>query len=69
MFSKIDVNGDDTAPLYQELKAQAPGILGTKKIKWNFTKFLVNQKGEVVERYASTTKPKALQADIERLLA
>jgi glutathione peroxidase len=69
MFSKIDVNGDDTAPLYQELKAQAPGILGTKKIKWNFTKFLVNQQGEVVERYASTTKPKALQADIERLLA
>ena len=69
MFSKIEVNGDDTAPLYQELKAQAPGILGTKKIKWNFTKFLVNKKGEVVNRYAPTTKPKALQADIESLLA
>lgn len=69
MFSKIEVNGDDTAPLYQELKAQAPGILGTKKIKWNFTKFLVNKKGEVVNRYAPTTKPQALQADIESLLA
>lgn len=69
MFSKIDVNGDNAAPLYQELKMQAPGILGTKKIKWNFTKFLVNKQGEVVERYAPTTKPQALQADIERLLA
>jgi glutathione peroxidase len=69
MFSKIEVNGDDAAPLYQELKAQAPGILGTKKVKWNFTKFLVNKQGEVVERYAPTTKPQALQSDIERLLA
>lgn len=69
MFSKIEVNGDDTASLYQELKAQAPGILGTKKIKWNFTKFLVNKKGEVVNRYAPTTKPQALQADVENLLA
>lgn len=68
MFSKIEVNGDNTAPLYQELKAQAPGILGTKKIKWNFTKFLVNKQGEVVNRYAPTTKPQALQADIEALL-
>lgn len=69
MFSKVEVNGDDAAPLYQELKTQAPGILGTKKIKWNFTKFLVNQQGEVVERYAPTTKPQALKTDIERLLA
>jgi glutathione peroxidase len=69
MFSKVEVNGDGTAPLYQELKAQAPGILGTQKIKWNFTKFLVNKKGEVVNRYAPTTKPQALQADVERLLA
>jgi glutathione peroxidase len=69
MFSKIEVNGEGAAPLYQELKVQAPGILGTKKIKWNFTKFLVNKQGEVVERYAPTTKPQALQADIERLLA
>jgi glutathione peroxidase len=69
MFSKIEVNGDDTAPLYQELKSEAPGILGTKKIKWNFTKFLVNKEGKVVDRYAPTTKPQALQANIESLLA
>ena len=69
MFSKKDVNGDDAAPLYQELKSQAPGILGTKKIKWNFTKFLINKQGEVVDRYAPTTKPQALQDDIEKLLA
>jgi glutathione peroxidase len=68
MFSKIEVNGDNTAPLYQELKVKAPGILGTKKIKWNFTKFLVNKQGSVV-RYASTTKPEALKADIESALA
>ena len=68
MFSKIEVNGDDTAPLYQELKVKAPGVLGTKKIKWNFTKFLVNKQGDV-ERYASTTKPEALKADIEAALA
>ncbi|MFT4764744.1 MAG: glutathione peroxidase [Oleispira sp.] len=68
MFSKIEVNGDNTAPLYQELKVKAPGVLGTKKIKWNFTKFLVNKQGEVV-RYASTTKPAALKADIETALA
>lgn len=67
MFSKIEVNGDNTAPLYQELKASAPGVLGTKKIKWNFTKFLVNKQGKVV-RYASTTKPEALKADIEKAL-
>jgi glutathione peroxidase len=68
MFSKIEVNGDNTAPLYQELKVKAPGVLGTKKIKWNFTKFLVNKQGKVV-RYASTTKPEALKSDIEAALA
>ncbi|MFT7409710.1 MAG: glutathione peroxidase [Oleispira sp.] len=68
MFSKIEVNGGNTAPLYQELKVKAPGVLGTKKIKWNFTKFLVNKQGEVV-RYASTTKPEALKTDIEAALA
>lgn len=68
MFSKIDVNGDHTAPLYQELKEQAPGIMGTKKVKWNFTKFLINKQGEVVQRYAPTTKPQSLQSDIEALL-
>lgn len=68
MFSKIEVNGEGTAPLYQELKALAPGIMGTKKIKWNFTKFLVNKQGKVT-RYAPTTKPEALKADIESAIA
>lgn len=67
MFSKVEVNGDNAAPLYQELKAQAPGIMGTKKIKWNFTKFLVNKQGQVT-RYAPTTKPEALKSDIETAL-
>ncbi len=67
MFSKIEVNGDNAAPLYQELKASAPGVLGTKKIKWNFTKFLVNKQG-AVERYAPTTKPESIKADIEKAL-
>lgn len=67
MFSKIEVNGDHAAPLYQELKTRAPGVLGTKKIKWNFTKFLVNKQGEVV-RYASATKPEALKKEIEKAL-
>lgn len=69
MFSKIDVNGDGAAPLYQQLKKDAPGILGTKGIKWNFTKFLVNKQGKVVDRYAPTTKPDALERDIEAALA
>lgn len=67
MFSKIEVNGENTTPLYQELKTLAPGLLGSKKIKWNFTKFLVNKQGKVV-RYASTTKPEALKTDIEKAL-
>jgi len=68
MFSKIEVNGENTAPLYQELKVKAPGIMGTKKIKWNFTKFLINKAGDVT-RYAPTTKPVALKADIELAMA
>ncbi len=68
MFEKIEVNGAAAAPLYNDLKAQAPGILGTKGIKWNFTKFLINRRGEVVGRYAPTTKPEKLKADIEKLL-
>lgn len=68
MFSKIDVNGDNAAPLYQELKTLAPGVMGTKKIKWNFTKFLVNKQGKVT-RYAPTTKPESLTSDIEAALA
>jgi glutathione peroxidase len=68
MFSKIDVNGEGEHPLYKYLKSEAKGILGTKKIKWNFTKFLVNQKGEVVRRYGSTSKPKDIQKDVAALL-
>lgn len=69
MFSKIDVNGDNAAPLYQQLKQAAPGVMGTKAIKWNFTKFLLNQQGEVIKRYAPTTKPEDIRADIEAALA
>ncbi|MAD43570.1 MAG: glutathione peroxidase [Oceanospirillaceae bacterium] len=69
MFAKTEVNGDGAAPLYNELKQAAPGVLGSKAIKWNFTKFLINRKGEVVKRYAPTTKPEKLMADIETLLA
>jgi len=68
LFSKIDVNGDNAHPLFDFLKAQAPGILGSKGIKWNFTKFLVNKEGNVIKRYAPTTKPEAIEADIEKLL-
>lgn len=69
LFAKIDVNGADTAPLFAALKQQAPGLLGTERIKWNFTKFLVRKDGTVYKRYAPSTSPAALMADIERLLA
>lgn len=68
MFARIDVNGDDAHPLFKHLKAEMPGLLGSEAIKWNFTKFLVDRNGRVVERYAPTTKPEALRADIEALL-
>ena len=68
LFNKIDVNGKDADPLFNYLKEKAPGILGSKSIKWNFTKFLVNRQGEVVKRYAPTTKPEDITEDIERLL-
>ncbi len=68
LMGKIDVNGDDAAPIYQYLKAEAPGLLGSKKIKWNFTKFLVDRSGKVVKRYAPQTKPEELTRDIEALL-
>ena len=68
MFAKIDVNGSDTAPLYDYLKNGAPGVLGSKRIKWNFTKFLVGKDGKVVRRYAPTVKPEALHSDIEELI-
>ncbi|UJF21227.1 glutathione peroxidase [Shewanella sp. OMA3-2] len=68
LFSKIDVNGDDTPPLYQYLKQSAKGLLGSQSIKWNFTKFLVDTQGNVIERYAPTTKPEDLLPVIEKLL-
>jgi len=68
MFAKIDVNGDNAHPLYKHLKQEAPGLLGSKGIKWNFTKFLVNRDGEVVKRYAPTDKPEDIAKDIEKLL-
>jgi glutathione peroxidase len=68
VFAKIEVNGDGADPLYAELKRQAPGLLGSKAIKWNFTKFLVDRSGKVAGRYAPTTKPEDIAADIEKLL-
>jgi len=68
MFSKVEVNGEDAAPLYKYLKEQQSGILGSQKIKWNFTKFLVDKNGNVIDRYAPVTKPKALEKDIEKIL-
>jgi glutathione peroxidase len=68
MFSKIEVNGPQTHPLYQQLKKAKPGIFGTEKIKWNFTKFLVDPKGNVVARYAPTGKPADLASSIEAVL-
>ncbi|MDJ0656723.1 MAG: glutathione peroxidase [Xanthomonadales bacterium] len=68
MFSKVDVNGDDAHPLFVHLKEKAPGLLGSQKIKWNFTKFLVNRDGEVVDRFPPQSKPESLEQDIEALL-
>ena len=68
MFAKIDVNGQNAHPLYQFLKHSAPGILGSTAIKWNFTKFLVDRKGFVRNRFAPTDTPKALENDVEALL-
>ncbi|WP_298670128.1 glutathione peroxidase [uncultured Sphingomonas sp.] len=68
VFAKIDVNGPNADPLFERLKGDAPGLLGSKAIKWNFTKFLIDRDGRVVARYAPTTKPDDIAADIERLL-
>jgi glutathione peroxidase len=68
VFAKIDVNGAGAAPLFRHLKKEAKGVLGSEAIKWNFTKFLVDRSGNVVERYAPTTAPDAIEKDIERLL-
>ena len=68
MFSKIDVNGENTDPLYKFLKRKQGGFLWMDSIKWNFTKFLVDREGNIVDRYASSTKPKSIESDIKRLL-
>lgn len=68
LFEKINVNGGDAHPLYDYLKAQAPGLLGSEAIKWNFTKFLVQRDGAIFGRYASLTKPEDLVGDITSLL-
>ncbi|NCD11596.1 MAG: glutathione peroxidase [Epsilonproteobacteria bacterium] len=68
MFSKIDVNGTKTHPLYAYLKKEQSGLLGSESIKWNFTKFLVDKHGHVVERFAPTTKPESLEETIKGLL-
>lgn len=69
LFRKVEVNGPGAHPLFVQLKRKAPGLLGTERIKWNFTKFLINARGDVVKRYAPQTKPEAIAADIEALLA
>lgn len=68
VMAKVDVNGDNADPLFKHLKAEKPGLLGSKGIKWNFTKFLVDKDGKVVARYAPTDKPESLASDIEKLL-
>lgn len=69
MMAKINVNGQDASPLYRWLTAEAPGLLGIKAIKWNFTKFLVGKDGQVIRRYAPQDEPKKLARDIEAALA
>ena len=68
MFGKIEVNGRGADPLYQHLKKAAPGALGTRGIKWNFTKFLINRDGEVLKRFSPATTPAQIEKEIERLL-
>jgi glutathione peroxidase len=68
MFAKIEVNGDHAHPLYRALKKEAPGLLGTEAIKWNFTKFLVDKDHRVVRRFAPTDKPESFSLDIEAVL-
>jgi len=69
LFAKIDVNGGNAHPLYQWLKSEKPGVLGTEAIKWNFTKFLIDGTGAVVHRYGSADKPESIETDVAALLA
>lgn len=68
LFSKIDVNGESADPIFKFLKHEAPGILGTEFIKWNFTKFLVDRDGKVIKRYSTMTKPEEIEKDLEKYL-
>ena len=68
LFAKIDVNGEHAAPVFQYLKAEQPGLLGTEGIKWNFTKFLIDREGRVVARFAPKDTPESIAADIEKVL-
>ena len=68
IMDKVEVNGDDTAPIYAYMKEALPGILGSKKVKWNFTKFLFDKSGKPIKRYASTTKPEDIAKDISKIL-
>ena len=68
LMEKVDVNGDDASPLFDWMKAEKPGLMGSKAIKWNFTKFLIDREGNVVKRYAPTDAPKSIVKDIEKLL-
>jgi glutathione peroxidase len=68
LFEKVDVNGNNAHPLFQYLTKAAPGLFGTETVKWNFTKFLVDRNGKVVERYASMAKPEDLDKAIQKLL-
>jgi glutathione peroxidase len=69
VFDKIDVNGETAHPLYKYLKSEAPGLLGSKAIKWNFTKFLVDKDGKVLKRFAPTDKPENIHKEIKKLLS
>ena len=68
LMAKVDVNGDEASPLFDWMKAEAPGLMGSKAIKWNFTKFLIDREGNVVKRYGPADAPKSIAKDIEKLL-
>ncbi len=65
LFKKLEVNGKNAAPIFDYLKSEAPGLMGSKSIKWNFTKFLIGKDGQPVKRYAPNTKPESIKSDIE----
>lgn len=68
LMAKVDVNGENASPLFDWMKAEAPGLMGSKGIKWNFTKFLIDRQGNVVKRYAPQDAPEKIAKDIEKLL-